>query len=243
MSLALTILTWVPEERPLLHLRLPHLIDTLRATDFPGSVTVVDDHSTDLPHIAYLEGLEASGIFVVRRPKRGGIARAKNTCLRVLQGSKFSFGFIMEDDMEVSGQWWKRYTDAHRTTGIHHFSWASNNYFSTMKKVRKKVKRGFAVKCSRLNGSLLTVTPQQIRTLGGFKVLPHKWGYEHVNYTERCIRAKLAPFYADVVNSNNDARLGPFSKHTFIKHADRVKANKMNQRQARSRKIHEPIQE
>lgn len=242
INLHLTILTFAPKSKPRLKLRLPHLITTLQQSEFPGDVTVVDDASNDPEHIEYLESL--SGINVVRRGVRGGISRAKNTCLRVLRESDFTFGFIMEDDMEVSENWWRPYLRLHLQTGIHHFSWASDKYFSSMRKFPAKRKDRSLVRCSRLNGSMLTVTPRQIAKVGGFKVMPKKWGREHIHYTDRCVRARFAPFYVDVPKSNRLMRLGPYSKYSFITTmAARRACNHANSAAARSRRMHEPIRE
>ena len=244
MQLALTILTFVPKGKPILGKRLPHLLQTLAKTDFPGSVVVVDDASRDPKHVAYLKSLkEKYGIRLVRRKKRGGISKAKNTCLRVLANSGFDFGFLMEDDMSLSENWWAPYVRVHKRTGIHHFSWASDNYFSNMRKRTVQHKLIPVAKCSRLNGCMLTVTPKQIERVGGFKVLPRVWGFEHINYTRRCVAAKLAPFSVDVVKSNKYMRLGPFSRISFINHAQRVASNNANRSLASSTKRYEPIRE
>lgn len=241
-NLHLTILTFVPNDKPQLKLRLPHLIGTLQQSEFPGTVTVVDDASDDPEYVEYLESL--SRINVIRRETRGGISRAKNTCLRALRGSDFTFGFIMEDDMEVSENWWQPYLQLHLQTGIHHFSWAANKYFSDMRKSPVKYRGQPLVKCSRLNGSMLTVTPQQIVQVGGFKVMPRLWGREHIHYTDRCVRAGLAPFYADVPSSNKLVRLGPYSKFSFMAaHVQRRACNDANRAAARSRRVLEPLME
>ena len=177
MNLCLTVLTCVPANAPKMRQRLPHLMETLQRSGFPGKVVIVDDGSKDPQHSEHLDAFEQEGVRVVRRPKRGGISKAKNTCLRVLRNSGFSFGFIMEDDAEVSPGWWQPYVQAHKKTGIHHFSWAGDRYFSNMRKLVRTVRKGQVVKCSRLNGVLLTVTPQQIAKIGGFKVLPRMWGF------------------------------------------------------------------
>lgn len=242
-KLCLTVLTFVPDWKTQLRPRLPHLIESLKQSEFPGHVAIIDDCSTDEEHLKYLDGLESEGFQVVRRTDRGGISKGKNTCLRVMRDRDFDFGFIMEDDMEVSPGWWDIYARAHARTGIHHFSWASDSYFSDMKKSNMRIGKDRIMRCSRLNGCLLTVTPRMIGKVGGFKVMPRKWGYEHIQYTDRCIRAKLAPFYADVPDSNNYVRLSVHSRFTFIPHRDRVVANKANYAAGRSRAMFEPITE
>ncbi len=243
MNFCLTVLTCVPDNAPKMRRRLPHLMKTLQLSDFPGEVVIVDDGSKDPKHSEHLNAFEQKGVRVVRRPKRGGISRAKNTCLRVLRDSEFDFGFIMEDDVEVSPNWWQPYVNAHKKTGIHHFSWAADRHFSNMHKRVRTVRKGQVVQCSRLNGVLLTVTPRQIAKIGGFKVLPRKWGFEHINYTDRCVRNGFAPFYADILGSEKFVRLGPGSRFTFISHKDRQASNRANRPGAMSRQVREPLKE
>ena len=247
MNLALAILTFVPSKKvkkDRVLRRLPHLLASLEKTAFPGPVVIVDDCSPHPEQREYLKGL--SGRYqVVRRRKRGGIARAKNTCLLALRKTDFQFGFIVEDDMELLPGWWAVYQEAHKRSKISHFSWASDTYWSKgkMQKRRAKVKRVAIVKTTTLNGACLTVTPQMIAKLGGFVVGPHFWGREHINYTQRAIKAKFAPFFADVRQSNKFLRLGPYSKHSFITHAERKAGNTANRQAAANLKLRRPLKE
>src|SRR5579872_1017909 len=92
---ALCILTCVPAEAgDGVGCRLSLAISSLETTDYAGPVVIVDDASTAPVHLRYLELLAERGYQVVRRPTRGGIARAKNTCLRVLNELNCEVGFI-----------------------------------------------------------------------------------------------------------------------------------------------------
>jgi hypothetical protein len=48
----------------------------------------------------------------------------------------------------------------------------------------------------------MTVTREVFARVGGFKVLPHRYGYEHIQWTFRNVLAGLAPFPCDIVGSH-----------------------------------------
>jgi hypothetical protein len=52
----------------------------------------------------------------------------------------------------------------------------------------------------------MTFTRQALDRVGGFKILPHRYGFEHINWTYRAVRAGLAPFPADIVESSRYIR-------------------------------------
>lgn len=244
MDLALAILTFVPAEKDRVLRRLPHLLASLEKTAFPGTVVIVDDCSPHPKQRKYLKSLNGQ-YQVIRRRKRGGIARAKNTCLLALQKTNFRFGFIVEDDMEFLPGWWTAYCEAHTLSEISHFSWASDTYWGKgkMRKKPVKIKRAVIVKATTVNGSFLTVTPQMIKRMGGFVVGPHFWGREHINYTLRAINAKFAPFFADVQRSNEILKLSRYSKNSFITHTEKRVGNAANKRAAANLKPRRPLKE
>ena len=78
-------------------------------------------------------------------------------------------------------------------------------------------RRGHAVTATTLvNGVLLSFTPHVSHTVGGFKVLPAPWGHEHTHWTSRIIDAGLAPFFADIVDSNLYIGLNRYAAHSAI---------------------------
>lgn len=202
MRVALAILTYVPAYVPDARRRLAEALTSLQSSGYRESLFVVDDGSTDPEHLSFLDRLPPD-VSVIRRPRNGGISRAKNTCLRVLADHGFDVGFIAEDDIAFSPGWLNAYLRAHEATGIEHFSWAwDDDPSGRMAKEIIEV-RGFAVaKTNLVNGVLLSLTPRILDIVGGFRVLPAPWGHEHTNWTKRIIKAGLAPCFVDVVNSN-----------------------------------------
>ncbi len=222
MRTGLAIVTCVPTGCPdEVRKRLPAALDSLRHTGFPGPVSIIDDGSTDPAHLAFLE-FTASKANVIRRPRRGGIARAKNTALRVLQGSDVDIGFLAEDDIEFSPGWWEAYIEAHVATRIHHFSWAwDEDPSGEMQKTERMINNFPVVETSRVNGVFLTFTPKVLQIVGGFKILPALWGHEHTQWSRRMVQANLAPFFADLPHSDRYLRLNSFANYSAISDGDR----------------------
>lgn len=245
---ALAILTYVPAGRSVnLRKRLPWALKSLEASGYPGPVFIVDDGSTDRRHLATLKRLETFGgrFRVVRRLQNGGVSRAKNTCLRLLAETACHIGFIAEDDVEFHSGWHCSYLAAHAATGIEHFSWAwDRDPSGKMRKSRRTIGGHGVVQSSRLNGALLTFTPRVIERVGGFRLLPGKWGHEHSNWTRRIVMAGLAPFFADVVASNRLIGISPYGRCSAVRAASREAWERENYAPAHDlSRIHFPLAE
>lgn len=208
--------------------RLPHAIESLVLTDYPGPVFVVDDGSDDARHLKFLNSLRGR-FHVVCRSVNGGISRAKNTCLRLLMQNDIDVGFIAEDDVEFRRGWHEEYLRAHDLTRIKHFSWSWDlDPDQPMKKTVARINHYPVVRTSHVNGLLLSFTPDVIATVGGFKLLPGLWGHEHTNWTQRIIRAGLAPFFADICNSNRFIQMGPYGNVSTISEEEKRKWTEEN---------------
>ncbi len=197
---ALSIVTYVDRGRPpSVRDRLRQAVSSLAETSYADPVIIVDDGSNCEEHLSYLEQLARAGRYtVIRRSKNGGTSRARNTCLRALAERDFDVGFLAEDDIIFHDGWDTAYVTAIRRSGIQHFSWYLNEPADEVVACN-----GLLVKrTSGLLGLLLTLTPCVLETVGGFKVLPHRYGYEHIQWTYRNILAGLAPFPCDIVDSH-----------------------------------------
>lgn len=195
---ALTILTYVDRHRPEgVRRRLPDAIASLRRTSYGDPVTIVDDGSTCAEHLSYLSELAAEGYEVVRRPTNGGISRAKNTCLRALAQREADVGFLAEDDILFHEGWNEAYLAAMRRSAIQHFSWNPASPYDRVVACNGSL---VTATCGMV-GVLLTCTREILARVGGFKILPHRYGYEHVQWTYRNILAGFAPFPCDIVES------------------------------------------
>ena len=49
-------------------------------------------------------------------------------------------------------------------------------------------------------GCWLSFTPELIKKIGYFKVMKGKYGYEHINFTYRCIHHNIIPYAMDIPN-------------------------------------------
>ena len=245
MRSALAILTYVPENaHPELLNRLPEAIRSLEKTEYSGDVFIVDDGSTCCSHIQYLESLK-SRYQVTRREQNGGVCRGKNTCIRLLRNSGVDVGFLAEDDIEFRSGWQDQYLTAHRLTGIHHFSWTwDQDPSGRMRKVIREINGHQIVETSLLNGVLLTFTQAVIEQIGGFKLLPGKWGHTHTNWTMRIVKSGLAPFFSDVCNSNQFIGINRFGLHSAVSDEEKKKCEQINRSHYRDlSRIYCPLEE
>jgi glycosyltransferase involved in cell wall biosynthesis len=232
---ALAILTYVPfAAHADTRCRLPAALHSLEVTGYEGQVFVVDDGSDDPEHLAFLDSIAAQ-YTVVRRATNGGVSLAKNTCIRLLMEHGVDVGFIAEDDIQFHEGWHRAYLTAHaRIPSIHHFSWAWDSDPSRrMRKTPREVEGFPIVESSRVNGVLLTFTPEVIEQVGGFKALPGKWGHTHTNWTRRIIKAGLSPYFCDVVDSNSFIGINEFGHRSAVDSGNKRRWRRANDRPSR----------
>jgi glycosyltransferase involved in cell wall biosynthesis len=196
---ALAILTYVDAARPIaVRQRLQDAIASLDKTSYRDPVLIVDDGSTCEEHLKFVDSLARGGRYqVIRRRENGGISRAKNTCLRAINELGAEIGFLAEDDILFHDGWDEAYTGAMHRSGIQHFSWYVPDEGNQVVACN-----GCLVTATfGLLGLLLTFTRDVLRRVGGFKIMPRRYGYEHIQWTHRNVLAGFAPFPADIVNS------------------------------------------
>ena len=88
-------------------------------------------------------------------------------------------------------------------------------------------------------GCWLSFTPELIKKIGYFKVMKGKYGYEHINFTHRCIYHKIIPFALDIVNPLNyldhigfePVGYNKFNKNHSINDEYRKEENKKNSKE------------
>ncbi len=168
-------------------------IYSLLASEFPGKVVVVDDGSTTHRHLVEFENNPQ--LRIVYRRVNGGVSRCKNTGIKTLSGCDHLF--LADDDMLYNGRWWEPYIIANVKTGIGHFSFRppsaefpwdntdSESVDTTNGVPLRRVKQS--------NGCLQYFSKSAIAKLGGFKVLPYRFGFEHLDMEERAVRAGVSP--------------------------------------------------
>lgn len=214
--------------------RLPETIRTLLASGYKGDIWVIDDGSDHPLHLTNLSRLP-SQIKIIRHKERGGISRAKNSCILAFQREGYKLGFLSDDDNNFCFGWWEAYISAYQNTGIQHLCWSFPNAHK-----EPLIKLGFPLthyqigRATILSGILMTITPEIVTKVGGFKVLPSPWGFEHLDFTERIIKEKIIPFPCDVLESNRYLRpnvyagysSSPIEEHIYGYHNNPIAAAK-----------------
>ena len=173
-------------------------IVSLLKSGFPGVIFLVDDGSEITDHLEYINTVDkASRIIVYKKSKNGGIAKVKNTSIRLLLETGVSIGFLADDDVVYhSSDWYSLYIDNIIKTGISHFSFYAYDKESTVVHNDNPI-----VKTVGLCGCLFTFTRSMIDDIGYIRVLPNKYGHEHVAFTYKCINKGYAPFFCDVIDA------------------------------------------
>ena len=140
------------------------------------------------------------------RPENGGVAKAKNTSIRLLLEQNIDIGFLADDDVLYKNNCFDVYSKFICNTECHHLiacyphpqvhpDWNKMNYILDNYKGEKIRKHGGGV------GYFLSFTPELINKVGYFKVLPGKFGLEHINFSKRVISMKMSEFHFDMDNS------------------------------------------
>jgi len=160
-------------------------LESLFSTGYDGAIVIVDDGSTCYEHFKLLlEISHGHRINLIDRP-HGGIARAKNTCIKALLDEGVDVGFLADDDiLYKSGVWHTQYAEAIKKTGIDHLS-----YFLESTPCEIRVIDGIRIRQTpSVNGCFLTFTRKLIEKIGFFKILPNEYGHEHSNFSIRAAR-------------------------------------------------------
>jgi GT2 family glycosyltransferase len=184
-------------------------IDSLVSSMYPGEKFLIDDGSENKSHLTYAKD---KGIIVIERKENGGEGRVKNTSLRVLLDSGCDYLFVSDDDMLFAPGWWDVYINAMDVMSIPHMAYVIDQI--------KTVKENFngieivRVLAPTTNGCFLTMTKAVPETIGGWPIGPVKFGHLHENYSMRCLKYGLIPFYCDLWNKKTYVTLNPES-HNF----------------------------
>ncbi len=152
-------------------------------------LVVVDDASEDDTPAILAEATRAdSNLVVVSRPARGGVAKAKNLCLKELQGCEVIFLFD-DDCFPVKPGWATLFAEAIAATGVQHFNFHYPGFHKPVKEVHKG---GFTVReFAAPSGVLLVISDLALRAVGAFNERYALYGFEHESYTNRCYWAGL----------------------------------------------------
>jgi hypothetical protein len=145
---------------------------------------------------------------IYRREKNGGVARTKNTSIRLLLENNVDIGFLADDDVEYKPGILEKYVETIKQGKIHHMGFCQmhplvhpENEWEKMGYVKQKYNNAEVMKHGGGGvGCWLSFTPELIKKIGYFKVMQGKYGYEHINFTLRAIHHKMIPFAIDIIN-------------------------------------------
>lgn len=182
-------------------------IRSLISSGYGGRIFIVDDGSETFDHIAVIREEDTSNrIAVIFRHENGGIARAKNTCIRTLLEAGCDTGFLADDDIEYSPGWDARYVETMSRFKIPHLSMYIDKGFETVEE------DGGVVRATpHVNGCFLTFTRELIDRVGYFKILDYKYGHEHSNFSVRCLNFGEIPFFGDIAEREKYLNIIPES--------------------------------
>lgn len=128
-----------------------------------------------------------------------GIARAKNKCLELLQDCDHIFLFD-SDCWPKSEDWWKPYVEGKEP----HYSYIFKDFINQKLNDCKELYRtNSLVAYTHARGCMLYIHRSCLDAVGGMDVNYKRWGYEHVDYSNRIYNVGLTLFrYMDVPNSS-----------------------------------------
>ena len=199
-------------------------IDSLIKTDFDGNIFIIDDGSTINDHLQYIKD-NYNKIIIVKKENNGGIARTKNTSIRVLLENNCDIGFVADDDIHYKNGWDLKYQIAITTTKIPHFCffWHREEAFCDEREYNE-----FKILFTNVvSGCFFTITKKLINAVGYFKIFPYKYGHEHTNFTARCRSHKQIPFFCDIIDAQNYLCLiNPQDIHSSLGEIDQEQMNK-----------------
>lgn len=187
---------------------LHSLNEILKTTSINTYVIIVVDGSIPEKHNKILEKYDFP---IYRRPNNGGVARTKNTSIRLLLEQNVDIGFLADDDVLYKKGCLEKYCSTILKGKIHHIGFCQMHQlvhpeceWERFGYIKKKINDlevmshgGGGVGC------WLSFTPELIAKIGYFKVMSGKYGYEHINFTHRCAYNKMIPFICDIVDPLN----------------------------------------
>lgn len=143
------------------------------------------------------------------RKRNGGVAKTKNTCIKILLEKEVDIGILCDDDVIYKPNCIEKYVETMIKCNLHHMSFCQmpelvhpKNEWSKMGYIQTQINNINIMKHGGGGvGCLLTFTKELIDKIGYFKILSGKYGYEHINFTHRCIYHNMIPFVSDIMNS------------------------------------------
>ena len=221
------------------HKCLQRLIDSIIANTNLQQTTVFvsDDGSTDQATLRYLDELENQGnIVVLKNPKRLGVAGNSNRLIRCL--TRFQYGIILNDDIEVLKQNWEYiYPHAMANANMHHLMYRQEGVYGALRGTPRKINNvDFLYVNERPHGAVLAFDRTMLVQCGYFDESYGVYGMEHVDWSQRAWEMSLqAPGFYDVDNSDQYFKLHSdasiiSNKSEHLRHAREIFKNRTSSR-------------
>lgn len=154
-----------------------------------AKLVVVDDGST-----------EPAKDATYRFERNVGIARAKNKCLELLVDEGCDQLFLFDDDCWPTSKGWEQpYIDSPEP----HLMYIFKDLVRVKLNDSAEIHRDSKLKAySHPRGCMLYFDGRVLDVIGGFDTRYKRWGYEHVDISNRIFNAGLTSFrFADVIGS------------------------------------------
>lgn len=180
---------------------LQRLLTSIRAhTDLTRTTVFVSDESTDPNVIDWLQ--TQSDIVVLTDQPQLGVAKNTNRLLHCL--SRFRYGFILNDDVEILADNWEQfYIDRAVATGYHHFCFRQPGLMGASRGELSNP-GGIETVTEKPHGAVLFYTNEAFKRVGFMDEDFGPYGMEHVDWSNRVSLSGLQPpGFHDVVGSNN----------------------------------------
>jgi hypothetical protein len=154
-----------------------------------GAKLVIIDDASEVPVVG----------ATYRFEENAGIARSKNKCIELLQDCKNIFLFD-SDCWPIDKNWYKPYIESREPHLCYIFKdFATRPANDCIEYYRDSEIVGY----SHARGCMLYIDNSVLGVVGGLDTRYKKWGYEHVDYSNRIYNAGLTRFrFQDVVDSN-----------------------------------------
>lgn len=188
---------------------LKRLVDSIiKYTDLSKTTIFISDDGSSDPNIKEYLKLLPTDIVVLSNEERIGIAGNSNRILKCL--SRFKYGIILNDDVEIINNRWEYfYPEAMESTGFHHFAYRQPGVYgaSLGSQVTVNDTKLWTVP-EKPHGAVLAYTNHAFQTIGYFNETYGLYGMEHVDWSQRIYEFELQPvgFY-DVDRSKNYFKL------------------------------------
>ena len=233
-----------PKRYEIIDKSLMSLQESLSLSKIKHAVMIVVDGP--IPDI-HNKILEKYNFPIYRRKENGGVAKTKNTSIRLLLEKKIQIGYLADDDILYKKNFLEEYTNTILNTNIHHMSycqmdpivhppdtWKKMGYYPVSHRRNIIMKHG-----GKGVGCWMSFTPQLIKNIGYFKVMKGKYGYEHINFTYRCLYHHQIPCISDILNPHHFLKhigfepvtLNQYHKNHSISEEYRKRENEKNKRE------------